>query len=762
MSKKLLILNIVLALFFIFQLSEASSFTACTLAGGGTPGCGAVASWGSSDMRAKVLTAAKNNPGTAYMAWCPYTGATPYARAVVAACDCPNLKPAPGECSTGACSACGNPVAKCSPQPPPPEPGNLEGYKFDKESGDKLNGWQITLKKNGIAIKSTFTGLSKAGYYKFTDLDAGTYTVEESIESGWEVPAGYSRVYTVVIHEGRTKTQNFYNQRVKGCLEGYKRDTVNIGLPDWQIHARNVNTGQEFVTRTEGTGKYRFSRLDSGTWEVWEELESGWEVAPGHSLKYTVNINAGSSCRRQDFVNKQKAVEKGCVDVIKRDDDHVGLPGWVIHAKKAGKPDSGGLTRITGQDGKTRFTDLDPGLYEFWEELQPGWEPVTSARFRSEVTSGPCIQIAFKNKYGCSNECRAGEMKCEGNGVWECGNFDEDECLEWNLRKQCGDDSCISHTNLDPFVFEYIQDLGSCQETNGRAYCAESQTVYDTCIPNTDTVMQPFCSGNDYDFQNFDCNTLDGCYEFTYTQCVSCSDMYGNCIDTNCTRTGKEYRDYLCGAGKCMFTISPIDKDNDKVDERCDGCIDVDMDGICDNEDNCLAISNPSQVDTDRDGSGDACDTDRDGDGYNADNDCNDWNYDINPGQKEINNNGLDDDCNPDTEDRVADTSKEVLFVDIQTTEEASLKPGSAMTVVVSVTNHDEKRLNSVQVAVSLPDYQIMQTKQIEEIRPKETVQRTFVITLPNSFISRYETMRVSVGNDEYKRIVYRELKLPW
>ena len=43
-------------------------------------------------------------------------------------------------------------------------------------------------------------------------------------------------------------------------------------------------------------------------------------------------------------------------------------------------------------------------------------------------------------------------------------------------------------------------------------------------------------------------------------------------------------------------------------------CMDIDGDGIADNDDNCPAVPNPQQTDTDGDGLGDACDTDDDND----------------------------------------------------------------------------------------------------------------------------------------------------
>jgi hypothetical protein len=72
---------------------------------------------------------------------------------------------------------------------------------------------------------------------------------------------------------------------------------------------------------------------------------------------------------------------------------------------------------------------------------------------------------------------------------------------------------------------------------------------------------------------------------------------------------------------------------------------DADVDGIVDGTDNCPAVANPDQVDTDHDGLGDACDPDDDNDsvGDNADN-CS---LVPNVNQADADNDGIGDACDP-------------------------------------------------------------------------------------------------------------------
>lgn len=125
--------------------------------------------------------------------------------------------------------------------------------------------------------------------------------------------------------------------------------------------------------------------------------------------------------------------------------------------------------------------------------------------------------------------------------------------------------------------------------------------------------------------------------------------------ETDPTLTDTDGDGVLDGGDNCPAVANPFQEDSD-LDGRGDACEgDLDGDLIHDDQDNCPAVSNVDQSDLDADGVGDYCDSDSDGDGYGDTRDnCSAF---PNPTQRDSDRDGFGDACDSDGDgDGVIDT----------------------------------------------------------------------------------------------------------
>lgn len=315
-----------------------------------------------------------------------------------------------------------------------PEPGGLVNFTVRIDNTSAADSVEITSLIDSIhgdldgegscAVPQT---IAPGGFYQCTfganvtgvagDSETDTVTATGVDDDGVTVSASDDATVDITQPDvtptpTSTPTPTATPEQGLGCIEGHKIDDLHVGLPDWEIHARPVGQQTPHLgAYTDGTGYYRFDDLQPGTWNVWEIMQSGWE--PVTSEMVTVTVNPGDECTYVRFKNRQvpptptptftpapTATPGGltCVEGHKIDDLHVGLPNWEIHALPAGgwAPH---LVTYTDATGYFRFDDLSSGVWNFWEIMQDGWEPVTADSVLLDVQpQSECYYIRFKNR----------------------------------------------------------------------------------------------------------------------------------------------------------------------------------------------------------------------------------------------------------------------------------------------------------------------------------------------------------------------------
>lgn len=173
--------------------------------------------------------------------------------------------------------------------------------------------------------------------------------------------------------------------------------------------------------------------------------------------------------------------------------------------------------------------------------------------------------------------------------------------------------------------------------------------------PDASYVMHAFLRGSNVGLTQAECTRFHapqiaaGITPREVGACVDDGDDYSSTVD-NCPAVGNP---------------TQADSDGDGVGDACDACggpADPDGDGRCGDQDNCPDDANPGQEDRDADGSGDACDacTDADDDGYGdpgasacgvgSKRDCDDGAPAVHPGAADL-CDSRDNDCNGSTDD---------------------------------------------------------------------------------------------------------------
>jgi LysM repeat protein/uncharacterized surface anchored protein len=254
-----------------------------------------------------------------------------------------------------------------------------EGFKVD-ENGQGLEGWTVVAYPVSSPDMRLETTTDSHGRYRFNGLTLGDWIFEVKPQTGWKpINTDFVRV---PIEAGKQCTQVpiFRNQSPRGCIEGYKRDDLQVGLPGWNISLQPVDGGKYVHAETDGTGYFRFDNLPVGKYDVWEDMQPGWTALTPTRQTIEIVANDEYVCETVEFINQQ--VERDiCIDGYKLDEyGNVGLAGVAVTAVNKSTGDA--MEVNTDGLGYFRFSELTPGKYEVSVTEPEGW-----------VTVGPSTQV---------------------------------------------------------------------------------------------------------------------------------------------------------------------------------------------------------------------------------------------------------------------------------------------------------------------------------------------------------------------------------
>ena len=272
--------------------------------------------------------------------------------------------------------------------PPAGTKFNVSGYKINASDNTGIEGWNITLKNNSLET-SMLTAAN--GYYNFTGLSSGTYTVTEETRSGWKNVTPASRKIEFIYDD--LQNINFTNQPIIPTynVSGYKINASdNRGLSNWNITIKNDT--MQISKFTNSNGFYNFNNLVNGTYTVFEEIKPEWRNLTQSSQEITIQ---GQDIPGVNFTN-QPIIHTYNVSGYKvNDNDGTGIPDWNITIRNSTNAEKSTLTDI---NGAYNFTNLTNGTYVVTEENRPGWTNVTSLSLQVIVSGNDRQNVNFRNK----------------------------------------------------------------------------------------------------------------------------------------------------------------------------------------------------------------------------------------------------------------------------------------------------------------------------------------------------------------------------
>lgn len=297
---------------------------------------------------------------------------------------------------------------------------NISGYVYHDRSNDgiydrateeQIAGVTVQLyDTHGALLFSTTT--NSEGYYEFTNLDAGTYTVIEVHPAGWldgidtpgslggiaDAAVGADRISQIFVNYGDNGIEYNFGELLPGSISGRvgasltpdcNFDNPDIPLAGVKIDLLDANGYFLRSTETDSQGFYKFENLRPGEYQIFEHqpneyydggdrigTSGGEKLANDHIGE--IHLGSGVDATQYDFCEKIGANISGYVYHDRSDDGVYDRPseepisGVMLKLLDADGNDTG-KRAVTDAQGYYQFTNLAPGKYAVMEVHPAGW-----------------------------------------------------------------------------------------------------------------------------------------------------------------------------------------------------------------------------------------------------------------------------------------------------------------------------------------------------------------------------------------------------
>ncbi|MCA9238726.1 MAG: carboxypeptidase regulatory-like domain-containing protein, partial [Planctomycetales bacterium] len=291
----------------------------------------------------------------------------------------------------------------------------LSGYVYHDKSDDgvydpsedPIPQVELKLLKDGVDTGRRAT-TNSAGFYEFSDLEAGKYTVMEVQPSGWydgkDTPGTTGgdasvndMISQIMIQYGDNSQHNNFGELLGASIAGRVHastgpdcdfENPEILLEGVQIDLLDAQGNFIRSTFTNADGRYKFDNLAPGEYQVHEHQPADYFDGDEHvgtagglasdDLLTQIVLGSDEHATRYDFCEHVGACRSGYVYHDRSDDgvydkgSEAPISGVELMLLRSDGSDTG-RRAITGADGFYKFSDLPPGGYTVMEVQPEGW-----------------------------------------------------------------------------------------------------------------------------------------------------------------------------------------------------------------------------------------------------------------------------------------------------------------------------------------------------------------------------------------------------